>query len=91
MPPSTGQADPFTPRLDGDRLYGRGACDTKGWLATMVHAAEAVQRAGETVSPHHWWASSWAMKYSGNETNAAGSFDQFGVDAGSGPTARPSD
>lgn len=29
VPPSTGQADPFAPCLEGDRLYGRGSCDTK--------------------------------------------------------------
>jgi acetylornithine deacetylase len=42
VPPSTGQADPFTPRLDGDRLYGRGACDTKASVAAMVTALQSV-------------------------------------------------
>jgi len=27
--PSHGHVDPFVPRVEGDRLYGRGACDTK--------------------------------------------------------------
>ena len=42
VPPSTGQADPFTPRLDGDRLYGRGACDTKASVAAMLTALQSV-------------------------------------------------
>ncbi len=33
--------DPFGGRLDGERLYGRGACDMKGGLASSVIAAEA--------------------------------------------------
>jgi acetylornithine deacetylase ArgE len=28
---------PFTPELRGGRLYGRGACDTKGSLAAFLH------------------------------------------------------
>ncbi|KUF09715.1 acetylornithine deacetylase/succinyl-diaminopimelate desuccinylase family protein [Pseudoponticoccus marisrubri] len=33
--------DPFGAELDGDRIYGRGACDMKGGLAASVIAAEA--------------------------------------------------
>ena len=40
-----GMTDPFAPRLDGDRLYGRGAQDMKGSLAAcMLVAAEASKR-----------------------------------------------
>jgi acetylornithine deacetylase len=35
------------PRLDGDRLYGRGACDAKGIAAAMLCAAERLSEAGE--------------------------------------------
>ncbi len=32
----------FTPRLKGNRLFGRGACDTKGSIAAMLSALIAV-------------------------------------------------
>jgi acetylornithine deacetylase len=38
----------FASRLDGDRLYGRGACDAKGILAAQVAAADRLRRSGET-------------------------------------------
>jgi acetylornithine deacetylase/succinyl-diaminopimelate desuccinylase-like protein len=34
----------FIPRKDGDRLYGRGACDTKGSVAAMLSAVMAVAK-----------------------------------------------
>lgn len=40
---------PFFPsRVDGGRIYGRGACDAKGILASQVAAAEELRREGET-------------------------------------------
>ena len=33
--------DPFGGEVDGDRIYGRGACDMKGGLAASIIAAQA--------------------------------------------------
>src|SRR3982751_705529 len=39
---------PFVPpKLDGDRLLGRGACDAKGIAAAMMVAADRLAAAGE--------------------------------------------
>jgi acetylornithine deacetylase len=37
----------FASRVEGDRLYGRGACDAKGILAAQVAAADRLRREGE--------------------------------------------
>ena len=38
--------DPFEGKLVGNRIYGRGACDTKGNLAAALKAVEAICRSG---------------------------------------------
>jgi len=38
--------DQFTPRKSGGRIYGRGACDTKGAVAVMLSALCALARSG---------------------------------------------
>ncbi len=42
----TGMDAPFEPRLDGGRLYGRGAYDMKGSLAACMLAVAAASRSG---------------------------------------------
>jgi acetylornithine deacetylase len=41
-----GMADPHSPRVDGDRLYGRGAYDMKGGVAAALVAAREASRLG---------------------------------------------
>ena len=42
---------PFIPpRIDGDRLYGRGSCDAKGIAAAMIIAAERLRARGVPVA-----------------------------------------
>lgn len=36
--------DPFSPKILNNRLYGRGSCDMKGSLATMMACAETLDR-----------------------------------------------
>jgi acetylornithine deacetylase len=37
----------FASREDGDNIWGRGACDTKGIIASMIKAAEALLASGQ--------------------------------------------
>ncbi|MBK6488903.1 MAG: M20/M25/M40 family metallo-hydrolase [Gemmatimonadetes bacterium] len=40
----------FPPRLDGDTLHGRGACDAKGIAAAMILAGERLRARGVAVA-----------------------------------------
>jgi len=40
------ERDPWTPSLEGDRLYGHGVQNMKGGLASIIMTAEAIRRSG---------------------------------------------
>ncbi len=44
--PSEWKHGPFEGKLVGNRIYGRGACDTKGNLAAAVVAVQAISQSG---------------------------------------------
>ncbi|MFZ4078422.1 MAG: M20 family metallopeptidase [Microbacteriaceae bacterium] len=46
-----GMDAPFTPRIEGDKLFARGAADMKGGVAALVAAAEELVHAGAPVRP----------------------------------------
>jgi hypothetical protein len=41
-----GMSEPFSGRIEGGRVYGRGSCDMKAGIAAALFAAEAIERAG---------------------------------------------
>ena len=43
---STWAEDPWSAAIDGDRLYGRGACDMKGGVSSILAAVRAIRDAG---------------------------------------------
>lgn len=69
--------EPFTPRIEGGRLYGRGSCDIKGGMSAMIAALARLaseKPAGRptvvlvcTINEEHGFtgATHWAATYSG--------------------------
>lgn len=46
-----GMDDPFTARVEGDKLFARGAADMKGGVAALVVAAEHLARSSSSYRP----------------------------------------
>lgn len=44
-----GMEEPFSGRIDGNRLYGRGSYDMKGGIAALLGAAKLLKDSGEKV------------------------------------------
>lgn len=47
----SGMTDPFTPRIEGDKLFGRGAADMKGGVAGIIAAAEHLVASHAQIRP----------------------------------------
>ena len=55
---------PFEGVVEGGRLFGRGACDTKGGLAAMMHAVAAVHASGVLPPCEVWLAATMDEEFS---------------------------
>jgi acetylornithine deacetylase/succinyl-diaminopimelate desuccinylase family protein len=55
---------PFEPRIDGGLLYGRGSCDTKAGLASMMHAVADLHERAITPPCEVWLAAVVDEEYS---------------------------
>jgi len=47
---------PFEPTIEDGKMFGRGSCDVKAGLATMMHALRDVARSGQTPPCEVWLA-----------------------------------
>jgi acetylornithine deacetylase/succinyl-diaminopimelate desuccinylase family protein len=50
VPPYNMTEDPFSGKIEGGKLYGRGSCDMKGALACMMTAMAALRRSGTRLA-----------------------------------------
>ena len=65
----------FASREDGEHIWGRGACDAKGIVACMIHAAEALLSSGQR--------NIGLLFVVGEERNSAGAYRAAGTPRGS--------
>lgn len=50
VPPSEKMREPYNPKIEDNKLFGRGAVDMKGGVAAMAHALIAIKRADIKLS-----------------------------------------
>ena len=50
VPPGTGMIDPYLSRVSDGRLYGRGACDMKGAVGSMIYSLYLLRQSGVSFS-----------------------------------------
>ncbi|MBS1830206.1 MAG: M20 family metallopeptidase [Acidobacteria bacterium] len=55
---------PFDPIIANNRIHGRGACDTKGGLAAMMHAIADVHASGTKPPCEVWFVSAMDEEHS---------------------------
>jgi acetylornithine deacetylase/succinyl-diaminopimelate desuccinylase family protein len=55
---------PWTAATGDGRMYGRGACDTKGGMAAMMHALASLKAEGITPPCEVWFAATIDEEYS---------------------------
>lgn len=55
---------PWTPEIREGRMFGRGACDTKGGMAAMMHAAASLKADHVTPPCEVWFAATIDEEYS---------------------------
>ena len=65
----------FISREDDEHIWGRGSCDTKGTIACMIHAAQALLESGQR--------NFGVLFVVGEERNSAGAFRAAQADYGS--------
>ncbi len=56
--------DPWTAEVRDGRMYGRGACDTKGGMAAMMHALASLQADHVTPPCEVWFAATIDEEFS---------------------------
>ena len=58
------QIPPWTPEIRDGQMYGRGACDTKGGMAAMMHAVASLKADGSVPPCEVWFAATIDEEFS---------------------------
>ena len=82
--------DPFSGKVDGGRIYGRGSCDMKGPVVAQAMAVKAIQRAGLKLAGDVTLASTVGEENMDSATIGAGALAERGYTADAAVVAEPS-